>query len=70
MFHKLVDVFSAARHVVTAEYSYFLAAGWVHTLMSDYVFGWLGATVIRRRVTLDLHHMASGPSGQAMLNMF
>jgi len=35
MAHKLVDEFSAVWHIVNAEYYYFLAAGWVHTLLMD-----------------------------------
>jgi len=38
MAHKLVDEFSAVWHIVNAEYYYFLAAGWVHTLLTDKVF--------------------------------
>jgi len=70
MAHELVDEFSAVWHVVNAEECYFLAAGWVHILMTDQVFAWLDAKVIRRVIKLDLHHMASGPGGQAMLDMF
>jgi len=68
--HKVVDEFRAAWHVVNADYYYLLAAGWVHTLMTDKVFAWLDATALRRMAKLDLHHMASGPGGQAMLDMF
>jgi len=68
--HKPADKFSAAWHVVNAEYYYFLAAGWVHTLMTDKVFSCIDATVLWRMAKLDLHHMASGPGGQAMLDMF
>ena len=67
---KLVDEFSAAWHVVNAEYYYFLAAGRVHTLLTDKVFAWLDAKALRRMSKLDLHRMASGPGGQAMLNTF
>jgi len=68
MAHKLVDEFSAVWHVVNAEYYYFLAAGGVHTLLSDKVFAWLDAKAIKRMFKLDLHRMASGPGGQAMLD--
>jgi len=47
-----------------------LAAGRVRTLMPDKVFAWLDATALRRMSNLDLHHMASRPGGQAMLDMF
>jgi len=36
----------------------------------DKDFAWLDATALRRMSKLDLHHMASGPGGQAMLDMF
>jgi len=68
--HKLVDEFSAARHIVNEQHDYSLAAGCVHTVMTDHVFSWLDATATRRMVKLDLHHMASGMGGQAMLEMF
>jgi len=70
MAHKLVDEFSAVWHVVNAEYSYFLAAGWVHTLLMDKVFACLDAKAFKRMFKLDLHRMASGPGGQAMLDTF
>jgi len=70
MAHKLVDEFSAVWHVVNAEYYYFLAAGWVHTLLTDKVFAWLDAKDLKRMYKLDLHRMASGPGGQAMLDTF
>jgi len=38
--------------------------------MTDKTFAWLDATALRRIAKLDLHHMASGPGGQAMLDMF
>ena len=68
--HKLFDEFSAAWHAVNAEYYYFLAARWVHTLLTDKVFAWLDARALRRMSKLDLHLMASGPGGQAMLDTF
>jgi len=68
--HQLVDEFSAVWHVVNAEYYYFLAAGWVHTLLTDKVFAWLDAKALKRMSKLDLHRMASGPGGQAMLDTF
>jgi len=68
--HKLVDEFSDACHVFNAEYYYFLAAGWVHTLMTDKVLSRLDATALRRMAKLDMHYMASGPGGQAMLDIF
>ena len=61
--HKLVDELCGAWRVVNAEYYYFLAAGWVHTLMTDTFFAWIDATALRRMFKLDLHHMASGPCG-------
>jgi len=67
--HKLVDEFSAAWHI-NAEYYYFLAAWWVHSLMTDQVLAWLDAKAVQRMVKLELHHMASGPGGEAMLDMF
>jgi len=70
MDHKLVDEFSAVWHVVNTEYYYFLAAGWVHTLLTDKVFAWLDSKAIKRMSKLDLHRMASGPGGQAMLDTF
>jgi len=70
MAHKLVDEFSAVWNVVNAEYSYFLAARWVHTLLTDKVFAWLDANAIKRMSKLDLHRTASGPGGQAMLATF
>jgi len=68
--NKLVDEFSAAWNIVNAEYYYFLAAGWVHTPMTDQVFAWIDATATRRMVTSDLHYKAGGLGGQAMLEMF
>jgi len=68
--HKLVYEFSAVWHVVNAEYYYFLAAGWVHTLLTDKVSAWLDAKALRRMSKLDVHRMASGPGGQAMLDAF
>jgi len=38
--------------------------------MPDKVFAWLDATALRRMSNLDLHHMASRPGGQEMLDMF
>jgi len=70
MAHKLVDEFSAVWHIFNAEYYYFLAAGWVHTLLTDKVFAWLDAKALKRMSRLDLHRMASGPGGQAMLDTF
>jgi len=70
MAHKLVDEFSAVWHVVNAEYFYFLAAGWVHTLLTDKVFAWLDAKALKRMSKLDLHRMASGPVGRAMMDTF
>jgi len=70
MAHKLVDEFSAVWQIVNAEYYYFLAAGWVHTLLTDKVFAWLDAKALKRMSRLDLHRMASGPGGQAMLDTF
>jgi len=70
MAHKLVDEFSAVWYVVNAEYVYFLAAGWVHTLLTDKIFAWLDAKAIKRMSKLDLHRMASGPGGQARLDTF
>jgi len=70
MAHKLVEEFSAVWHIVNAEYYYFLAAGWVHTLLTDKVFAWLDANALKRMSRLDLHRMASGPGGQAMLDTF
>ena len=60
----------AACHVVNAEYFYFLAANWVHTLLTDKVFAWIDATALRRMSKLDLHLMASGPGGRDMLDSF
>jgi len=68
--HKLVDAFSAVWNIVNAEYYYFLAAGWVHTLLTDKVFAWLDAKALKRMSRLDLHRMASGRGGQAMLDTF
>ena len=68
--HKLVDEFSAAWQLVNAEYYYFLAAGWVHTLMTAKGFAWLDATALQLMSKLDLHLMASGPGGRAMLDTF
>jgi len=68
--HKRVYEFSAAWHVVNADYYYFLAAGFVHTLLTDKVFAWVHATALRRLSKLDLDLMASGPGGQAMLDTF
>jgi len=70
MAHKLVDDFSAVWHVVNAEYYYFLAAGWVHTRLTDKVFAWLDAKAHKPMSKLDLHRMASGPGGPAMLDTF
>ena len=42
----------------------------MHTLRTDKVFAWLDATALRRMYQLDLHLMASGPGGQAMLETF
>jgi len=70
MAHKLVDEFSAVWHVVNAEYYYFLAAGWVHTLLPDKVSAWLDAKALQRMSRLGLHRMASGPGGQAMFDTF
>jgi len=70
MSHTLVDEFSAVWHVVNAEYYYFLAAGWVHTMLTDKVFAWFDAKALKRMSKLDLHLMASGPGGQAMLDTF
>jgi len=70
MAHKLVDEFSAVWHIVNAEYYCFLAAGWVHTLLTEKVFAWLDAKALKRMSRLDLHRMASGPGGQAMLDTF
>jgi len=70
MAHKLVDEFSAVWHVVNAEYHCFLAAGWVHTLLTDKVFAWIDARALKRMSKLDLHRMASGPGGQAILETF
>jgi len=70
MAHKLFDEFSAVWHVVNAEYYYFLAAGWVHTLLTDKFFALLDAKALKRMSKLDLHRMASGPGGQAMLETF
>jgi len=70
MAHKLVDEFSAVWHVVNAEYYYFLAARWVHTLLTRKVFAWLDAKALKRMSKMVLHRMASGPGGQAMLDTF
>jgi len=70
MGQNLVDEFSAVCHVVKGEYYYFLATGWVHTLLTDKVFAWLDAKALRRMSKLDLHRMASGPGGEAMLDTF
>jgi len=70
MAHKLVDEFSAVWQIVNAEYYYFFAAGWVHTLLTDEVFAWLDAKALKGMSRLDLHRMASGPGGQAMLETF
>jgi len=70
MAHKLFDEFSAVWHVVIEEYYYFLVAGWVHTVLTDKVFAWLDAKALKRMSKLDLHRMASGPGGQAMLDRF
>jgi len=64
---KLVEEFSAAWNVFNAEFYYFLVAGWVHTLMTDEIFTWIDATALRRMVKLDLHHIASRPGGQAIV---
>jgi len=55
---------------VNAEYSYFMAAGWVHTLFTDNASDWLDAKALRRMSKSDLHLVASGPGGQAMLDTF
>ena len=68
--HKLVDELSAVWHVFNAEYYYFMAAEWVHTMLTDKVFAWLDAKALRRMFKLDLHRLASGPGGQAMLDTF
>jgi len=68
--HTLVYEFIAAWHVVNAEYYYFVASGWVHTLLTDKAFAWLNAKALKRMSKLDLHRMASGPGGQAMLDTF
>jgi len=70
MAHKLVDEFSAVWNFVNEEYYCFLAAGWVHTLLTDNVFAWLDAKALRRMSKLDLHRMASWPGGQAILDSF
>jgi len=70
MAQKLVDKFSVVWHVVNAEYYFFLAAGWVHTLLTDKVLAWLDAKALKRMSKLDLHCMANGPGGQAMLDTF
>jgi len=70
MAHKLVDEFSAVWHVVNAKYYHFLAAGWVHTLLPDNVFAWIDAEALKRMSKLNLHRMASGPGGQAILHTF
>jgi len=70
MAHKLVYEFIAVWHVVNAEYYYFLAVGWVHTLLTDNIFAWIDAKALKRMSKLDLHRMASGPGGQAMLDTF
>jgi len=70
MAHKLVYEFIAVWNFVNAEYYYFLAAGWVHTLLTDNIFAWLDAKALMRMSKLDLHRMASGPGGQAMLDTF
>jgi len=38
--------------------------------MTDTVFVWLDAIALRRMAKLDQHQLASGPGGQAMLDMF
>jgi len=68
--HKLADEFSAAWHVVNAEYYYFLASWRVHTLLTDNVSAWLAANALRRMSKLELHLMASGSGGKAMLDTF
>jgi len=68
--HKLVDDFSAVWHVDNAEYYYFLAASWVHTLLTDKVFAWIVGKALMRMSKLDLYRMASGPGGQTMLDTF
>jgi len=70
MAHKLVEELSAVWHVVNAEYYYFLAAGWVHTLLTGTFFALIHAKELKRMSRLDLHRMASGPGGQAMLDTF
>ena len=47
-----------------------MAAGWVHTLLTDKNFAWLDSTALRRMCKLDLHLLASRPGGQAMLDTF
>jgi len=42
----------------------------VHTLLTDKVFAWLDSTALRRMSKLDLHLMASGLGGRAMLDTF
>jgi len=61
--HKLVEEFSADWPVDNAEFYYFLAAGWLHTLLTDTFFAWLDAKALRRMYKLDLHCMASVPGG-------
>jgi len=70
MAHKLVDECSAVWHVVNAEFYYFLAARWVHTMLTDTFFAWIDGKALKRMSNLDLHRMASGPGGQAMLDTF
>ena len=40
------------------------------TLLTDKVFAWIDAHALQRMAKLDLHLMASGPGGQAMLDTF
>ena len=68
--HALVYEFIAAWHAVNAEYYYFLASWWVHTLLTDKFIAWLDAKALRRMSKLDPHLMANGPGGQAMLDTF
>jgi len=42
----------------------------VHTPLTGKVFAWLDARALKRMSKMDLHRMASGPGGQAMLDTF
>jgi len=42
----------------------------VHTLLTDTVSAWLDAKALWSMSKLDLHRMACGPGGQAMLDTF